>query len=108
MFSVYNITRYWSADKQKIVVISIIGDHLLTGNMSLKLWPMDGPASGDKPIRKFPAHGSELQYNMSLDNNHFITSATATQLELCLHEQPQVIANAVKRVGSLAIYHEPR
>ena len=62
------------------MVISIFGDYLLTGNVSLKLWPMDGPASGNKPIKKFPAHGSELQHIVSLDNDHFITSATADRL----------------------------
>ena len=72
--------------------------------MSLQLWPMDGPTSGDKPIKKFPAHGSESQHIVSLDNNQFTTYATATQLELCLYEQPQVVANTVRRVGSPARY----
>ena len=74
--------------------------YLLTGNVSLKLWSTDEPGSGNKAIKKFPVHGSELQHIMSLDNNHFITSATFTQLEWCLHEQPQIVANAVRRVGS--------
>ena len=76
----HDITRCWSADKQKIVVISIIGDSLLTGNVSLKLWPMDRPSSGNKPIKKFPAHGSELQQIKTLDETHFITSATSDRL----------------------------
>jgi len=76
----HDITRCWSADKQKIVVISVVGESLLTGNVSLKLWPIDGPASGNKPIKKFPAHGSELQQVISLDENHFMTSAAADRL----------------------------
>ena len=76
----YDITRCWSADKQKIVVMSIIGDSLLTGNVSLKLWPMDGPSTGNKPIKKFPAHGIELQSIVSLDETHFITSSTGDRL----------------------------
>ena len=58
----------------------MIGDSLLTGNVSLKLWPMDGPSSGNKPIKKFPAHGSEIQQIVSLDDTHFITSATSDRL----------------------------
>jgi len=77
----HDVTRCWSADKQKVVVISIIGSSLLTGNVSIKLWPLDGPSSGgNKPIKKFPAHGSELQHIISLDETHFITSATGDRL----------------------------
>lgn len=76
----HDVTRCWSGDKQKIVVIAVVGDSLLTGNVSLKLWPIDGPASGNKPIKKFPAHGSELQHIVSLDETHFVTSATADRL----------------------------
>ena len=76
----HDITRCWSADKHKVVVLSVIGDCLLTGNVSLKLWPMDGPSSGNKPIKKFPAHGSEIQHIISLDDTHFITSAASDRL----------------------------
>ena len=76
----HDITRCWSADKHKVVVLSVIGDCLLTGNVSLKSWPIDGPSSGNKPIKKFPAHGSEIQHIVSLDDTRFITSAASDRL----------------------------
>jgi len=75
------LTRCWLADKQQVTVISVIGDDsLVTGNQVIKLWSSEGPTSGNKPVRKFPGHGSELRQIASLDETYFVSSAIADRL----------------------------